>query len=648
MIDRLGRLGDCAPDRDNTFRELLLSSASNEWDPGQGGHRREITRHLLGRLAAYTRLNAFPLSGSDSISTSFLEWLSQECTNTATDKPKDQGHHQKKQKQHGIVGFPSTAFACAQVKDILAGGIDTECIPSELPKTITEVQKFLAVDHNQKQPSRVKHSIESPVAITSLSGHAIGTVEDALSSYSRRAFHENASLSVWGEATAVDICVQLLKSYHQLEDKNERANLLVLKWVPLLSHNMGSADLWGILFSDSASLAERRLLDDLVTKCMSCWDPIHIRMCIDWMAVAATDNGTKYSDDRMLRFLVSLSCASPCHLRTFFGDAALCDDVVWGNSTKLCASLTSIAIRGFGDASLGDDSKRCNLIPASIALILQIAGTDRERAHQVTDSILAKLNCEEKECTTSLAALLRIYLCRPSWMELGKASVRTALVDAVDAHSLVWMDWRSSLDDQLENMIEALFGGDLRLTRSFQDLSRNHPLLVLRKLPDIVLRLEEDATLGAHHDSDSRIVRGETLGESRHAKMPDGGVVRVKVGHWGFCYTETLWVALLDVLAGIHKEVLFNSGLKLGVLDMLGTYVKLISVQLELRSAKKAARLKGKLSECFAVFQRTALPAWKAWLNTYVDESEVRHLLISCDFLSPQDAIESLGSVQKA
>ena len=124
--------------------------------------------------------------------------------------------------------------------------------------------------------------------------------------------------------------------------------------------------------------------------------------------------------------------------------------------------------------------------------------------------------------------------------------------------------------------------------------------------------------------------------------------VNVTVRHWGFSYSEPLWSALLDVVTSIPNELLFGTGLQLGVLDFFATYLKLLSVQLQLLSADKSKRLVEKLLEVFAAFQRANSSSWKRWLGTTMDGMgrEVRHVLMNCNFITPQEAIESLKDVE--
>lgn len=101
-------------------------------------------------------------------------------------------------------------------------------------------------------------------------------------------------------------------------------------------------------------------------------------------------------------------------------------------------------------------------------------------------------------------------------------------------------------------------------------------------------------------------------------------------------------VTLLDVVLLVHQEVLFTCGPSTGLLDFLTVYLELVSVQLQLRTADKAARLKSKLATLFTAFKQANAQAWSGWLSREVGELEIRHMLMSVDFITPTEAVESL------
>jgi hypothetical protein len=196
----------------------------------------------------------------------------------------------------------------------------------------------------------------------------------------------------------------------------------------------------------------------------------------------------------------------------------------------------------------------------------------------------------------------------------------------------------SSFDDRINDMLYSVANGELKSMKQLADLSRKQPLLILRKLPEMSKILLDDATIDISSDQ-----KGVIIGQNPAGKrdvMFQGKMLKVVVQHWGYSYTEMLWVSMLEVLSSMPLEVLFTCGVKVGLLDLLTIYVELISVQNQLLSANKTARLKTKLSGAFTAFKQSNVGAWTGWLVSDVGESQIRHLLMSCDFISPKEAMD--------
>ncbi len=98
----------------------------------------------------------------------------------------------------------------------------------------------------------------------------------------------------------------------------------------------------------------------------------------------------------------------------------------------------------------------------------------------------------------------------------------------------------------------------------------------------------------------------------------------------------------------VPKEVLFGCGLNMGLNDFLGIYLRLMSVQTQLRTNDGLSRLKGKLSEVFGAFKSSNRTVWDEWMSQEIaglkSLGSARNVLLSCDFISHQDAIESVKS----
>jgi hypothetical protein len=102
----------------------------------------------------------------------------------------------------------------------------------------------------------------------------------------------------------------------------------------------------------------------------------------------------------------------------------------------------------------------------------------------------------------------------------------------------------------------------------------------------------------------------------------------------------------------VPNEVLFGCGLKMGLLEFLGVYLRLMFVQTQLRTSERLSRLKGKLSEFFDAFKASNLEGWEAWLAQETSGLSslggTRNILMSCDFITHQQAIDSIKKAKES
>lgn len=111
------------------------------------------------------------------------------------------------------------------------------------------------------------------------------------------------------------------------------------------------------------------------------------------------------------------------------------------------------------------------------------------------------------------------------------------------------------------------------------------------------------------------------------------------------------YIAFLANSTLVPKEVLFGCGLTMGFDAFLGIYLRLMSVQTQLRTNDRLARLKGKISELLEAFKGSNRPAWEDWMSQEISGLKslgtARNVLLSCDFISHQEAIESVKASHK-
>jgi hypothetical protein len=645
MIDRLGKLGDASNSKDDDYRKLMSPSASSQWDIGRVGHRRDVARKLLGRLSAYIRLHGLSNCGKDSeFSTTFLKWLSEECqANTPTSK-------KLKMKKHPQFWVPNVKADPSNLRT--ASSILSKVNLQDEISSKFEISKpesaLLFFKLSNKTKNEIPSSYEADFVKVCLKKDDVEYLDDQLHShYDKFLEYQNsacASTSVAFDCT--DLAYQLVVSFDCLDVKSKRTTSVLLKWVPLLSQCNRDSRLWPLLFAKSEDIVQQSLLDEIVSLCVLCWDEHCGLVCISWILQTVT-NSSNLCIDRMIRAVVSLSSASSHQIDSFKDYSSPNLSAPWYDSKDSFNSCIRLAI----DCAKQSVAPFNNIhhwsrhsIPPWLNLLLSLAGCSDEQAQVTADSLLQQLSESNDQTYKTLldGALFRIYLIMPNTLNLGTPSLRTALVNAVESGTDTSM-WPSTLDDPIYNMLSPLISRDVTVVPALEGVSRSHPLILLRKLSEFKRLLMDDATVW-HKQSARGIIHGQAPSASLEATL-EGRTVQVKVRHWGYSYTEALWIGLLDVVASAPKEILYTCGLKIELLDLLVAYVQLVSVQTQLRSANNQAvsKIKTKLVECFVAFQSVSVHSWRDWLSQTVEAQEVRHLLLSCDLITPHEAIESLN-----
>jgi hypothetical protein len=644
MIDRLGRLGDASESKDDVYIKLLAPSASSEWDVGRVGHRREISRKLLGRLSAYLRLHGLSLNGENSgISSTFLAWLTRDCQSNHDRKP-----NKIKEKKSKIPG-PEFLSSSSSASSLLSR-IQNDVTPSDSELDIDTVGVKMDDLKQYEMPSL-------PALDFDLTGDAVKAfvatcitdnrfilldkwLEGLVSKLSKDAF----GLETPSGVRLTELAIDLLKIYQSLSHAQNDLPMILLKWLPSLSRTMGVPELWELIFRVSPDASSSTVSNHLLSKCLTSWSVLHVSQCKDWIMALGDSDVPGYDYERIALFLISTSEQPSAHIELFSESGFQSD---WASSKDFVISAIAIAIRSLRQArdSLEIAIFRRKNIPSGITLIFLVARCGKKHLRSVCDLILQELSALDTKDTQRAAleeVFLRLYLCYPQWMDLGSVAARTALMSASESQAHNWADWRSSFGDKIESMLDALSSGELRVATSLADLSRKQPLLILRKLPKMSAMLQRDAAMLSDDRRERRgVITGQSVSGNLDIKF-HGKAIKLTIQHWGYSFTEPLWIALLDVLTAMPSQVLFSCGLKVGLLDFLGVYLELLSVQLQLLTANKAARLKGKLGDVFATFRQSSSKGWNEWLGAKIGESEVRHLLVSCNFISPQEAIESL------
>lgn len=628
MVDRISKLGSASVDMDSAYRNLLVPSASSEWDIGRVGNSEDVARRLLGRLSAYLRAGTLDEKSSGS----FINWLQKECRYASSPKPRPL---KKARKSKLAVTIPDLS----SVSSLLSGPSVLERGDGIGPKVDTSDLDDLII-----KPEPSGKSMDD--------ANILDVIKETFSMESPRAFYDALEHYIETDdgkkgPPPEQVAVHLSKQIEELVSKPQWAVTAILKWLPSLSREADTPELWKIIFAKKDDLLSL-FLDELILLCIQSWSELHIQSCNKWIGSISLDTLKTLSARRIADFLVKASKLAPPEME-FLADSPLLDsNPDWGTSEAHAASLANVCIQ----ASIESTNREPNFasrnsLPSWVVLLQLLGSRGKKQLVYLTETILGfqKENTDCESLALLDGAILRLYLLQPLWMNVGSSPVRMSLLRASEAHATVWANWKSSSDDMLDEAINNLAAGEARAARGLSEHARKHPLLVLRKTKLFVSILEEDAAVKDGAPDIRGVLHGKSLSAPAEAWYL-GKLVLVHVKHWGFSYTETLWNTVLDIFIGIPKEVIFQSGLSVGFLDVLNTYLRLMSVQLNLLSAEGTAKLKDKFADVLKVFGETNAKGCHAWWATVVDGSEVRNMLVSCDLLSPQDAIESIRSVK--
>jgi hypothetical protein len=441
----------------------------------------------------------------------------------------------------------------------------------------------------------------------------------------------------------------LLDCYIQLDRKVEGMASILVKWVPILSASDGSPELWKKLFAEGQK--PTFLWENLVSRCCQTWNHTHIVSCRLW--ILSDVRKEKLDLSKVVRFLINGSTFNTTSVESFVDIPVAVEDSSWGRSEDTVRSATECGLDCILASDYESRLRSRNNLPEGLVLLVLVARLGRKQVQFVSGSIMDRLqNKADESRRWLLLSLLRLYAYFPFSMNLAVSTLRSSLTEAVAVCAYDWLSWRSPMDDSLQDMLNTALSANAspRSVQTLVDAAKKHPLLLLRKIDRMTIALEKDA-LALENISGSTDKAGLIFGKSLDPPleaMVDGKLLKIDVKHWGFNYTEQIWMIVLDVIAAVPTEVLFGCALKMGLTDLLGVYLRLVFIQSQLRTSDRFSKLKGRLSEIFVVFKASNNDIWDAWLaSTNSDLASLgatRNIMMSCGFISQKEAMENINT----
>ena len=263
MIDRISELGSASANMDSAYRNLLVPSASSEWDIGRVGSSDEIARRLLGRLSAYLRAGTL----DERSSISFVQWLLKEC------------HGASFLRSRPLKKARTTKSKLASIPPItsLAVLLQGPSVPANADSIGQPVNLSDLDDLMSTREARLPLLDAEKVLVT---------IEESFSQESPQQLHEaleNYVAKLGDDAVPVQkVAMQLARQILELGNKPRWAVTAILRWLPLLSKEVETDELWSIIFAKQDDLLSL-FLDELILLCVQSWSREHIIACTKWI-----------------------------------------------------------------------------------------------------------------------------------------------------------------------------------------------------------------------------------------------------------------------------------------------------------------------------------------------------------------------------
>lgn len=641
MIDRVGKLGEKSEGLDKVYRELLMPSATIDWGFGQIGNRHEIARKLLGRLSAYISLcGDSPEKLAEDISFTFIGWLSKEC------RPPEKQKKGRSLKKIDAGSSTSITSKLADAESLLTRLVSMdESIYTPLAGAESSPVSFKACISDESVVHHLMPDFSVDVFVVDCCSRndtdSLGAwIETDLVAERHLAPKRRKTENLEHRRSKLDVATLLLESSRNSSNLNSEWIRAVERWIPLLSSSEGSAKFWKALFSQHESDLNTGCI---VAACATMWCPFTNTACRDWILSNAIE--WKFLDlQNVVLFLLQTSGQVAAHAPPFRPEGMSVSS--WFQNKESVDGLVSVAFECAKVA--GHTVAERNDVAAWLHLLLLVAQSGKMQANHMIQTLLLKLDEVKHDELRMLMgeAVLRVYCYFPSHVSLGNPKLRALLVDA--SKSVDWRSWRTPMDETLNDMLSGLkVSPTQRLVQGLVDVSKSHPLMLLRKLDAMADILEDDAIARVATGGVSRVrvqlddLEGPAIGTC------DGKEVKVIIRHWGYSYTDPLWLSFIDILLSVPREVLFSCGMKMGLDMLLVVYMKLLYVQCQLQPQEKATRLKSRFSELMAVFEKDPT-TWNTWLSSQVpglDSSKtVRNVLVRCSLISMEQARANITS----
>jgi len=628
ILGRLGELGDESKDCDRTFRDLLSPSSVSELGLGVMGNRRAIARKLLGRISAYLRIYRSDNEKGrlDLTSLSFVLWLHEECQ---TSMNKDSSSKRNKGRKLNYEKVPSVTVesllqninkAVTSIEETSPKHMNS--IDADSREDAYDISHEVIIDFDGEKQDSARNEKEIDIQKFFNQANDFEYLESKLGKMSMSKHIDNHQVN--------DAALKLLSIIREDDNIPLFKERFIIKWIPLLTQISCSPLVWQKMFELSET--RNNQIYSVINRCIELWSDENILKCQKWILSETQNSTIKGSYLLFSSFLLMSSNQESIHQEINF-DQIDSEKPQWMRSNADIRATISLALDCAKKMSLENincssvvaknSTRRLysrNMLPDWLILLLIIAKYGKKFSAMVTNQIIENIEDLNFDDQLLYSTLLRVYTYFPMHINLGDAIMRKALLQAASSYTDEWKHWRCSLDTRIHGMLVNLAKSpNQRILQAIIELSRKHPLITLRQLCTCVTILEDDASSVTNGMNDKRgRVQGSKTGPI-YAEV-DHANIKVTFSHWGYSFTEPIWNFILEIITSLHKEVVFSScGIKLGILELFGMFIKLIATQKNIKCEQNVTRLSAKFVTFVSSFKELNKSAFESWLESHIE-----------------------------
>ena len=600
IMDRLEKLEGSSTDQNNCYAQLLSPSTISQWE--YFGKRKQIARMLLGRISAYAAVFQYNTSKN-----AFVDWILKEHVNSgkmskkvATKIPKG-----RKAPPHELKSVPLARKTFQSIFSDHEEDVDST---------------FNLRDEEAVQFKSFEMPLSSASNNINLSDESIVNNDGFRDLFLRKDFMRLNSILVSAqnesETDKLKVVSKVLTCFRKLREKLHLAVSLVLKWIPVLSSHCESS-FWGILFSATKESTEEDISIDLmlVTQCMSVWSINHVINCQKWLLETVHDKGTSNicTSTSVRCLLVNLRSASSYEHVTSL-DGVFISTTLSHDQTKAALAIALNEGKGWfqkrGQVSLCESSDW-------MTIILNIGNLGKKYVDLMSKTLADSLPSESWEGKVYPVTLLRLYAHFPTVISLGDAKIRNVLVKASAQMPFEFINLKNPLDDRIEISLSNLTKNPIqRQQQVITELCKKYPLTAIRFFSVLIEVLERDATSVSKYEAG----RGGLISSKKEPLIGtiEDKPVRVTILHWGCNFTESLWMSVLDIISSFPQEVLGICGSKMGLLNLVDVYLKMLKVQYDLGGHINTEKVRMKFLKTTDKIKSSNQCQWEEHLNEFI------------------------------